>query len=48
MGEANEAMTKTLYLVLLLGQDPEDARWVSYESMSTFLDPHSIIATYHP
>jgi hypothetical protein len=38
---------KTLYLVLLQNQDPEDATWISRETLSTFLDPLSIVASYH-
>ena len=37
---------KTLYLVLLQDQDPEDAKWVPTELLETFSDPHSIIDVY--
>ena len=38
---------KTLYLVLLQNQNPEDATWITYDRMSTLLDPLSIVASYH-
>jgi hypothetical protein len=37
---------KTFYLILLQDQNPEDAKWVSYEFLQTLSDPHSILNTY--
>ena len=38
---------KTLYLVLLQDQDPEDAKWLPLTTLAKFADPHSVVATYH-
>jgi hypothetical protein len=37
---------KTFYLILLQDQNPEDAKWVSYEFLQTLSDPHSILNMY--
>jgi len=38
---------KTLYLVLLQDQNPEDAKWLPLATLANFLDPHSVVETYH-
>jgi len=37
---------KTLYLILLQNQNPEDAKWVSNEFLQTISDPHRVFNTY--
>jgi hypothetical protein len=38
---------KTLYLVLLQDQDPEDAKWLPLTTLTNYSDPHSVVDAYH-
>jgi hypothetical protein len=37
---------KTIYLTLLAGENPEDARWISHNEISCIPDPDNILQTY--
>lgn len=37
---------KVIYLALLSGDNPEDARWISHTELSALLDPDNVVQSY--